>query len=237
VTSAKFALGLLLALGLKAQIIVDGLPDNVPSCATYTVTRTNAAFKAAAATADVTLFTLLARRKINAVTVKHSAQFSDGAGAMTDVSVSVGDSSSTTAYTLALSIGEVTAVSDTAFQDTVLFKSTTMAARAVLARFTATARNFGAVSVAITAATNANPVELTAAAHGLATGAHVTISGATGNWTAINGSWTVTVTGGGTFTIPVDSTSFGALAGAPVYDATFLTGGSVGISICTVRLP
>jgi hypothetical protein len=74
-------------------------------------------------------------------------------------------------------------------------------------------------SVTITAASNANPVSLTSNSHGLSTGDGITISGGTGNWTAINGSWTVTVTGVNTFTIPVDSTAFGALTGTPVYPA------------------
>lgn len=70
---------------------------------------------------------------------------------------------------------------------------------------------------AITVASNANPVSLTSAAHGLATGQVVTITGATGAWAAINGTFTVTVTGVNTFTIPVDSTAFGVLAGAPIF--------------------
>lgn len=74
-------------------------------------------------------------------------------------------------------------------------------------------------SVTISAATNAAVVELTSTAHGLSTGDGITISGATGNWTAINGSWTITVTGVNTFTIPVNSTTFGALTGTPVYPA------------------
>lgn len=72
-------------------------------------------------------------------------------------------------------------------------------------------------TVAISAATNAAAAELTSTAHGLSTGDGITISGATGNWTPINGSWTITVTGVNTFTIPVNSTTFGALTGTPVY--------------------
>jgi hypothetical protein len=55
-------------------------------------------------------------------------------------------------------------------------------------------------STAITAATNASPIQLTAAAHGLATGASVTISGVGGN-TAANGSWSVTVLDANTLTL------------------------------------
>ncbi len=115
-------------------------------CRKFTILSTNAAFKAAATTADVSLFTLPQFAKVWGVTVKHSAQFSDGAGAMTQVSVSVGTGSTPwTQYTAATNIGEATAVSDTTFQDTSLYKSTTMAAAggAVSAHFIATGRNFG----------------------------------------------------------------------------------------------
>lgn len=68
----------------------------------------------------------------------------------------------------------------------------------------------------ITAITNADPAELTSAAHALATGDLVDITGFTGAWVAANARWPVTVTAANTFTIPVDSTAFGAIAGAPV---------------------
>lgn len=67
----------------------------------------------------------------------------------------------------------------------------------------------------ISAASNANPVSFTSASHGFNANSRplVTISGGTGNWTAVNGTFTATITGTGTFTIPVDSTGFGALTG------------------------
>lgn len=55
-------------------------------------------------------------------------------------------------------------------------------------------------STAITAATNASPIQITATAHGLATGASVTITGVTGN-TAANGSWSITVLNANQFTL------------------------------------
>jgi hypothetical protein len=67
----------------------------------------------------------------------------------------------------------------------------------------------------ITAATNAAATELTVTAHGLLSTYAVTIGGATGSWTPINGVHTITKTGDNTFTIPVNSTSFGALTGTP----------------------
>lgn len=72
-------------------------------------------------------------------------------------------------------------------------------------------------NVAITAASNANPVVLTANGHGLSTNNYITISGATSGWAPINGTWPITFLSSNTFSIPVDSTSFGALSGSPVF--------------------
>lgn len=116
------------------------------ACATYTVASTNAAFQAASPTADISLFTLAQYGKIIGATIKHSAQFSDGAGAMTDVSISVGNAAVPyTQYSPASSIGETTPVADINFYDSAGFKSTTMAAGGgtVSAHFIATGRNFG----------------------------------------------------------------------------------------------
>lgn len=78
-------------------------------------------------------------------------------------------------------------------------------------------------TVTVSAASNASPVSFTST-HQFGDwtnlGATVTpiikITGGTGNWTAINGTWTATPTAGTTFTIPVDSTAFGALTGTLV---------------------
>ena len=69
--------------------------------------------------------------------MKHSAAFTGGT--LSAMTVSVGDSSSTTFYTSAFDIFQ--AIGDTAFQDTDMYKSSTNAARNVLARFTATGDN------------------------------------------------------------------------------------------------
>lgn len=74
-------------------------------------------------------------------------------------------------------------------------------------------------TVSISAATNANPVVLTTSSaipHYFTTGQQVTISGGTGAWAAINGTWTVMVISATTFSIPVNSTALGALAGTIV---------------------
>lgn len=69
-------------------------------------------------------------------------------------------------------------------------------------------------SVGLTSATNANPVVFTTTVpHHFRSGMSITISGGTGAWVAVNGVFTVTVTGASTFSIPVDSTAFGAVAG------------------------
>ncbi len=69
----------------------------------------------------------------------------------------------------------------------------------------------------ISSATNANPAVLTTVTnHSYISGDVIKISGGTGSWTAINGTFTVTVTAANKFSIPVDSTSFGALSGTPV---------------------
>jgi len=78
-------------------------------------------------------------------------------------------------------------------------------------------------AIPITAATNSNRAELTSSGHGLVDGSPVTISGATGSWAAINGYFEgeqVEKVDDNRFRITaVDSTSFGALTGSPVFDA------------------
>ncbi len=90
------------------------------------------------------------------------------------------------------------------------------------ARSTVTSGQRRGLIVSISAASNASPVSLTSTAHGFNTNSRpsVTISGGTGSWTAINGTFTATVTGVNTFTIPVDSTAFGALAGTITFTTT-----------------
>lgn len=53
---------------------------------------------------------------------------------------------------------------------------------------------------AITAATNASPIQITATAHGMSTGHRVSIAGVAGNTNA-NGVWTVTVVDANNFTL------------------------------------
>lgn len=69
----------------------------------------------------------------------------------------------------------------------------------------------GVAAVAVTSATAASPTEVTATAHGLATGESVVIAGS--NKSALNVEWTVTVTGANTFTVPLDLTSGAATGG------------------------
>lgn len=71
-------------------------------------------------------------------------------------------------------------------------------------------------SSAVSAATNANPVVFTTTTHYLTSGQQVKITGGTGAWAAVNGTFAVTVISPTTFSIPVNSTAFGALAGSVV---------------------
>ena len=78
-------------------------------------------------------------------------------------------------------------------------------------------------AVAISAVSKANPAVVTSAGHGFDVTVRplVTIVGATGTgWTAINASWTATVIDANTFSIPIDSTLFGTLAGTVTFTTT-----------------
>lgn len=78
-----------------------------------------------------------------------------------------------------------------------------------------------AISGAITAITNANPAQVTSAAHGLTTGDYVTIEGVSG-MTQINGlSSFVTIVDVNNFTLDsIDSTAFGVYTGGGTWSGT-----------------
>jgi len=73
--------------------------------------------------------------------------------------------------------------------------------------------------VSISAGTNASPVVFTSTGHGFNTASRpiVSISGGTGNWAAVNGDFVATIVDTNTFSIPVDSTAFGAVTGTIVF--------------------
>jgi hypothetical protein len=78
-------------------------------------------------------------------------------------------------------------------------------------------------STTITSATNANPVVITVAAgHGFDINSRpiVTLSGGTGNWAALSGARVATILSSTTFSVAVNSTTFGAVAGTIVYTTT-----------------
>jgi hypothetical protein len=128
---------------LRGNII--GSPGGtVPACKTVTVASTNVAFQAASTTATVLLETLPAGAILTGMDIKHSAQFSDGAGAMTEVGVTAGSpAGGATFFSANQNIGEATAVAATTLLSTSLFKRATSASEALNAYFTATGRNFG----------------------------------------------------------------------------------------------
>lgn len=70
-------------------------------------------------------------------------------------------------------------------------------------------------NVSISAASNANPVVFTSTGNGftLNTRPLITIKGATVGWVTVNGTFTATVIDANTFSIPIDSSAFGALSG------------------------
>lgn len=76
--------------------------------------------------------------------------------------------------------------------------------------------------VSVSAASNATAAVLTSTGHGfkLSTRPSITLSGGTGNWTAINGTFVATIIDVDTFSIPVNSSAFGALAGTIVFSTT-----------------
>ncbi len=84
-----------------------------------------------------------------------------------------------------------------------------------------TAKNTGSV----TGATNASPIVITSASHGLTTGTRVTISGVLGN-TAANGTFTVTVLTADTFSLD-SSTGNGPYTSGGTWNATGLYKGSM----------
>jgi hypothetical protein len=75
------------------------------------------------------------------------------------------------------------------------------------------------ITTAVTAATNATAAVLTSTGHSLFPGqtANLTFSGFTGNWTPLNGAQTVTVIDANTFSVAINSTTFGALTGTPAW--------------------
>ncbi len=131
-TAVTVGPGLYVAPGAGASIAPGG---STPSCETFTVPES--ALTAASAIEDIVLFNLPARAKISGMNVKHSQAFTGGG--LTAMTVSVGDSSGAAFYAGAFDVFQP--AGNVAMQDTNLFKSSTSAARDVLARFTATGAN------------------------------------------------------------------------------------------------
>lgn len=86
-------------------------------------------------------------------------------------------------------------------------------------------------SVAITNATNAAPISITATAHGYATGTSVDVASVLGN-TAANGTWTITVVNANTFTLNT-STGNGTYTSGGTAQAWYNLGVSAPLSALT----
>jgi hypothetical protein len=80
-------------------------------------------------------------------------------------------------------------------------------------------------SGSVTGATNASPISITSASHGLTTGTRVTITGVLGN-TAANGTFNVTVVDANTFTLD-SSSGNGPYTSGGTWNATGLYKGSM----------
>jgi hypothetical protein len=124
------------------DVELSGALANLPRCRTFTVSHSD--LVAAATTEDITLFELPARGVMTGVTLKHGTAFSGGA--LTGMTVRVGDSSDPAAYSDADGLDVFQAASNTAFEDYDVFKSTTFAARNVVARFTSAGGNTNAAT-------------------------------------------------------------------------------------------
>lgn len=69
--------------------------------------------------------------------------------------------------------------------------------------------------ITVNSVTKANPTIINVTGS-LPTGTSITISGGTGDWTRVNTSWVVTNTGANTFTIALDSSTFGGVFGGVI---------------------
>ncbi len=117
------------SFGDKVSAVPGG---NIPVCPKYTVAA--AALTTASATEDEVLFNLPANGVLMGVRVKHSLAFSGGSSSA--MTVSIGDSSSTTLYTVAFNVFQAAGAEVMQFTD--MFKAKTSLARDLLARFTVT---------------------------------------------------------------------------------------------------
>jgi hypothetical protein len=81
------------------------------------------------------------------------------------------------------------------------------------------------MAMQIVAGANASPTTLTVVGnHGLPSAMTIEIAGATGAWAAINGTRIVTKIDGSNFTIPIDTSTFGAFTGTVYFTMDLLAG-------------
>lgn len=107
------------------------------------------------------------------------------------------------------------------------FDGTANGAQQMLADATTFRATVTRTTPAITAASNANPIEITAAGHSVQTGQRVTIAGVTGN-TAANGTHIATRVSNDIFSIPVAGNGAYAGGGTFTLDLTYFASGVSG---------
>jgi hypothetical protein len=134
-----------LATGVSGLLPSTNIATNVPSCTKYTVSET--ALTTAGTTQDITVVTLPARAKIQGITIEPTTTWAGTS--VSGLTVSLGLSGNTTAYTSAYSLitGSTGVVpGNTVFQDDGGHYSATLASHALLARFTSTGANVNAMT-------------------------------------------------------------------------------------------
>ena len=213
----------------------------LPGCRKTTITNLNEGFNVASTTASIQVALPQQYSRMVLCEIKHSTAFA-GTG-LTSMTVSLGDSVSTTEYCPAQNIFSAVSTTNFISQAPSHAASTITAAPPVINAVFTGNTNLGQGSITITAATNANPPVFTSTANGLAAGNTAYITGFTGNWAPENGECVVSATGltSTTFecsnlngTTPPNATGFGAIAGSPIFTSNFLTAGSVDLTLCSI---
>ncbi len=230
--------------GSGANTICQGNDGRLIKRQKFVIPYTDDMFKVDASTAQKTLVAALGDyERIFQFLLKHTTVFAGVAGGIASMSYALHDD--TDIFTGKTGVDGFVAVSDALIVDLLSTACDAAAPASIKVPIgskvdiiceAAGGKKFGSAANVVTAGSNAAAAVLTCAGHGLETNCHIKLSGFTGNWAAANGSHVVTVIGVDTFSIPVDSRLFGAIAGAPVFDATFLKSGSISVWLATLSM-